>query len=165
MIGVRRSKAGLASALMLPGIACCVAGSCNLEPCIDLGRSWTVRGSVLQQDGSGAIAGATVEVFFWFAIDGPGNRSAPVVLTDSAGKFESTLRFTASCAPTRGGREDVHTGKAPMWLDVTVRAADLQNTMEFGIPENATLVDVEEIPGFGVEGTIELPPILVAVPP
>ncbi len=139
---------------------------CNFEPCKGTGRDWTVRGQILNRADAQPVPEAGVEVFFWFAIDGPGNRGAQAVSTDPSGRFESAVRFTASCTRSWvGGPEAGNTARPPLGLDVTIRVGDLAARSEFRIPEEATLVNVEEISGYGVQGTIELPPILVDLAP
>jgi len=66
--------------------------------CGDTGREWTVTGKVIDADTSAGVVGAEVEVFFLFAIDGPGNRAAAPVITDAEGRFASHLDPSSTVA-------------------------------------------------------------------
>lgn len=163
---------------------------CCADPDADGGRDWTVSGTILDADTGELITGAQVEVFFLFCgdLDPPGSRPATPVATDNAGRFTARIRFTTPCNPITTllfplslmhyfGTERTATHRPPPAFLVTVHSDGREMTYRqqtgyaclgndvIGNGDGGVVVVREDVAGFGIVGTIELPPVLLPCQP
>lgn len=131
-------------------------------------RSWTVSGTVIDEETQVGVSGAAVDITLVFTIDGPGNQVLDRATTDQNGAFSSSIVFTADCVPTPFGffgSEASNTSGSPLWVDVTVVQDDTVTDVEFSVRRDPQLVtSLETFADGEIRGRIELPPITVGQP-